>query len=190
MNVTGNLSGLDTADILSDGVSNTSTYNIGNYHRTGYLASADERLSDQLDIAVAYGRMGGFSANTGAVAEGGNGQERFLNGNDRNVAAANVSGRLPGTGTKFVASYGWVDAGTIVPRHVFTTQGVYMSPGLNIDIRQPLPPLFGMPGRMELTANLRNLLAQGYIPIASGNGSPLLIVQSPRAIRGGLNFIF
>ncbi|MBV8896839.1 MAG: hypothetical protein JO051_10035, partial [Acidobacteriaceae bacterium] len=184
------LSTLNSEDVLSDGASRTSTYNVGNYHRIGYIASADERFGDHLDAALAYGRMGGFMANSGAIAEGGNEQVRFLNQNDRNVAALNLSGRLPVAGTKFVASYGWVDAGTIVPRHVFTTQNVYVSPGLNIYLRQPLPSIFGLPGRMELTADLRNLLAQGYVPIASGNSSPLLIVQAPRAIRGGLNFIF
>jgi hypothetical protein len=47
-----------------------------------------------------------------------------------------------------------------------------------------------MPGRLELTADLRNLLAQGYIPLEAGDGRRLLIVQAPRSIRGGLNFVF
>jgi hypothetical protein len=187
INVAGNTAALNSDDLLSDGVSVTSTYNIGRYHRKGYIASADERLGDKLDVAVAYGRMGGFTANSGTVSTGA--AQAFLRGNDRNVAAANISGKVPMSGTTFTASYGWVDSGTIVPRHVFTTQSVYVSPGLNIDIRQPLPSIFGMPGRMEITADLRNLLAQGYIPVAEG-GQSLLVVQAPRAIRGGLNFIF
>jgi hypothetical protein len=189
VNVAGNLSGLDEADLLSDGVSTTSTYNIGRYHRQGYIASADSRVRDNFEMALAYGRMGGFTANAELAPAAGQGQP-FLHQNDRNVAAANLRAKIPLTGTMFVASYGWVDSGTIVPKHVFTTQNVYVSPGLNIDIRQPLPSVFGMPGRMEITANLRNMLAQGYIPIANGASSPLLIVQAPRAIRGGLNFIF
>jgi hypothetical protein len=189
MNVAGNLAGLDSLDLLSDGVSATSTYNIGNYHRKGYIASADERLGNNFDFAVAYGRMGGFSANATAVPGTGPAQH-FLSENNRNVAAANMNAKLPMTGTTLVASYGWVDSGTIVPRHVFTTQNVYISPGLNVELRQPLPSVFGMPGRMELTADLRNLLAQGYVPISEGSGNSLLIVQAPRAIRGGLNFIF
>ncbi len=83
-----------------------------------------------------------------------------------------------------------MDSGTVVPRHVFTTQSTYVEPGLNIDVRQPLPSFFGMPGHLELTADLRNLLAQGYLPFNTGDGHTLLIVQAPRAIRGGLNFIF
>jgi len=190
INVAGDLSPLDSGDLFTDGVSETSTYNVGNYRRKGYIASADERLGDNLDMAVAYGRMGGFTANNGPVGQGLNSQQRFLSEDNRNVAAANVNGKLPLTGTTFTASYGWVDSGTVVPRHVFTTQNVYVSPGLNIYVRQPLPSIFGMPGRMEITADLRNLLAQGYVPIADANGGSLLVVQAPRAIRGGLNFIF
>jgi hypothetical protein len=188
INVAGDLSPLDNLDLISDGVSATSTYNVGNYRRRGYIASADERLGENLDVAIAYGRMGGFTANSGA--QGLSDQQRFLSEDDRNVAAANVSGKLRRTGATFTASYGWVDSGTIVPRHVFTTQNVYVSPGLNIYVRQPLPSIFGIPGRMEITADLRNLLAQGYVPIAQGSGGSLLMVQAPRAIRGGLNFIF
>ncbi len=189
MYVAGNLAPLNSEDLLSDGVSTASTYNIGNYRRKGYVGSINDRLGDRLDVALVYGRMGGFTADPGQIAQSPGGQ-RFLSEHDRNVAAANVSGKVPVAGTMFTASYGWVDAGTIVPRHVFTTQNASVSPGLNIDVRQPLPSLFGMPGRMELTAHLRNLLAQGYLPIADGSQGSLLIVQAPRDIRGGLNFIF
>ena len=47
-----------------------------------------------------------------------------------------------------------------------------------------------MPGRIEMTAELRNLLAQGYLPLPSSDGSTLFLVQFPRTIRGGLSFIF
>ncbi len=83
-----------------------------------------------------------------------------------------------------------MDSGTVVPQHLFTTQNSRVSPGFNIYLRQPLPSIFGLPGRIELTADLRNLLAQGYLPIAAGTDGPMLIVQAPRSIRGGLNFIF
>ncbi len=190
INVAGNVASLDSEDLLSDGVSATSTYNVGNYRRSGYVASADQRLGDRWHAALAYGRMGGFSPNPAAVAQGLGDGKSFLSENNRNVAAVNVSGRMPVTGMIFKASYGWMDSGTIAPRHVFTTQNVYVSPGLNIEVRQPLPSIFGMPGRMEITADLRNLLAQGYVPIADGSDRSLLIVQAPRAIRGGLSFIF
>lgn len=190
VNVAGDLSPLNENDLFSDGVSTTSTYNIGHYDRSGYLASLDQRVSDTLDMAIAYGRMGGFTTDASELAESSGTQQRFLDEANHNVATANVRTRLPGTRTQITANYGWVDSGAVIPLHVFTTQNTYVSPGLNIIIKQPLPSFFGMPGRLELTADLRNLLAQGYLPLSAGEGGSLLVVQAPRAIRGSLNFIF
>jgi hypothetical protein len=83
-----------------------------------------------------------------------------------------------------------VDAGSFVPTHMFVTQNNIVTPGLNFAFQQPIPPLFGFPGHMELTADLRNLLAQGYIPVGNNSANQLLVVQAPRAIRGGLSFTF
>jgi Carboxypeptidase regulatory-like domain len=188
--VAGDTTPLDINDLLSDGVSTTSTYNVGHYERSGYLASVDQRVNDSLDVAIAYGRMGGFTTDENGVGQSWGVQEKFLNERNHNLATANVHARLPVTGTHITANYGWVDAGAVVPSHVFTTQNTYVSPGLNIVIRQPLPSFFGMPGRLELTADLRNLLAQGYLPLDAGDSRALLVVQAPRAIRGSLNFIF
>jgi hypothetical protein len=104
------------------------------------------------------------------------------------VAGANLRASIPASGTRITAGYGWVDTGTVIPLHVFTTQSNVVSPGLNFGLAQPLPSLFGLPGHLTLTADLRNLLAQGYIPV--GGAGQLLVVQSPRAIRGGLNLTF
>ena len=47
-----------------------------------------------------------------------------------------------------------------------------------------------LPWRMEATADLRNMLAQGYLPISMTNGQQMLLVEQPRSVRGGLSFIF
>ena len=187
--VAGNTSELAVNDLLSDGVSTTSAYNIGHYDRSGYLASVDQHVNDALDVALAYGRMGGFTTNGNGMQSAGV-EDKFLEERDHNLATANVRTHLPRAGTEITANYGWVDSGAVIPRHIFTTQNMYVSPGLNIMVRQPLPSLFGMPGRLELTAALQNLLAQGYLPLNGGDARSLLVVQAPRAIRGSLNFIF
>jgi hypothetical protein len=43
---------------------------------------------------------------------------------------------------------------------------------------------------MEALLDLRNLLAQGYIPVLGQDGQTLYLVQSARSIRGGLAFTF
>lgn len=189
INVAGDLSDLPAGNLLSDGMSLTSSYNIGHYHRTGYVASVNQRLTDTFHVALAYGRMGGFTTAAGGLNMTGDSPRGFLEENDHNVANADVEWRIPLTGTQFIASYGWADAGTFIPRHAFTTQSTYIAPGFNISLRQPIPSPFG-PGHFEFTADLRNLLAQGYVPIGTGSGNQMLIVQAPRAIRGGLNFVF
>ncbi|MBV9227645.1 MAG: TonB-dependent receptor [Acidobacteriaceae bacterium] len=189
INVAGNTSALDPQDLLSDNLSRTSTYNIGNYRRTGYIASVAQKWGDYFDTSLAYGRMGGFTADAASLAAK-IGDTGFLTDRNRNIAAVNMQAVLPSLGTQITADYGWVDSGTLVPRHVFATQNTYVAPGFNIYFRQPMPSFWGLPGRFEITADLRNLLAQGYLPFDTGGGHRLLMVQAPRAIRGGVSFIF
>jgi hypothetical protein len=101
-----------------------------------------------------------------------------------------LSGQLPVIGTRVVAGYEWSDARALTPGHVFLTQKFYPETGLSFRVRQPLPAWGGLPGRLEATAELRNLLAQGYLPVATPTGRQILLSNNPRAIRGGLAFIF
>jgi hypothetical protein len=57
-------------------------------------------------------------------------------------------------------------------------------------IRQPMPAIPGVRGRIEAYTELRNLLAQGYLPVAMAGGQQVLLVNTPRSLRGGLAFIF
>lgn len=187
-NVAGDTSILNSGNLLSDGVSKTEIYNIGAYKRNGALASVNQRVGELVDVSVAYGRMGGFTANSGF---GDGSLIPMLDERRHNVANASLNAKIPRSGTKLLANYGWMGSGSFVPQHYFMTQDSDIAPGLNLLVRQPLPSLFGMPGHLELTADLRNLLAQGYLPVAPGPaGHNLLVVQSPRGLRGGLNFIF
>jgi hypothetical protein len=158
VNVAGDLSSLNTGNLLSDGVSTTSIYNIGNYQRTGYIASVDQRVGTDVSIQAAYGRMGSFSATDIASAS--------MDTQDHNIATLGI------------------------PQHTFTTQNIAYAPGLNIAVRQPLPSLFGLPGHLELTGDLRNLLSQGYLPMGGAGANQLLIVEAPKAIRGGFSITF
>ena len=44
--------------------------------------------------------------------------------------------------------------------------------------------------RIEATADIRNILAQGYLPLTTADGQRILLVQNPRSVRGGLSFTF
>jgi hypothetical protein len=90
-----------------------------------------------------------------------------------------------------IASYQWNgDQRWAMSGHLYSTQSIRPRPGLNVYIRQPLPRIASLPWRMEATADLRNMLAQGYLTLNTADGRQLLLVETPRSIRGGLSFIF
>ena len=82
-----------------------------------------------------------------------------------------------------------MDYSAMMPSHYSLTQRAYPETGLNVRVRQPIPAFPGMPGRLEATAELKNGLGQGYLQVSEG-GQRVLLIQSPRAVRGGLSFIF
>ena len=127
-----------------------------------------------------------------AVLATGNADElrSLIRRSQRQWVRSRVSGVTPVTGTRFAASYEWSGSQALTPGHVYLTQRLYPETGLNIRVRQPLPMWSGLPGRIEASADLRNMLAQGYLPISLADGRRLVLAHSPRAVRGGLSFIF
>jgi hypothetical protein len=61
---------------------------------------------------------------------------------------------------------------------------------LSCFVRQPIPTLGFLPGHMEALIEVRNLLAQGYVPVVGQDGQTVYLVQAARSIRGGLAFSF
>ena len=107
------------------------------------------------------------------------------------AATMRIAATVPVSGTELIGSYQWTDdRRAVMPGWLYSTQSMRPLPGLNLYVRQPLPGLSALPWRVEATADLRNLLAQGYLPLTSASGQPIVLVQMPRSFRGGLSFIF
>lgn len=177
-------------DVLPDLGSDSSVFNLGKFKRWGYTASVTQSLGQRLEASVAYGR-GGALTTEGRELNSQDADElrRFIRVREKNWATARVSGTAPGAGTRINASYGWVDRRSMMPVHLYLAQRFSAEPGLNVSIRQPLPAVGGMPGRLEATAEFRNMLQQGYLQVAVP-GRTMLFTNSPKAVRGGLSFIF
>lgn len=184
LNALGDLSGLSAADLMPDIATTTTLLNIGHYNRNGIIASIDQKLNDNFEFGVAAGSMGGFVAGDRIA-----GMPGFLQSNNYPVASVNARLTVPRYETRIISEYEYVADGALVPEHIFATQQLYSEPGLNIIIRQPLPSFFGM-GKLELSGDIRNLLAQGYLPVTALDGHRMMLTQSPRTLRGGLNIIF
>jgi hypothetical protein len=178
-------------DLLPDISSQNSIFDAGSYHRSGLAASVSRALGDHVEIGSSFGSGGALApAGDGLTATSAEALRSRLQTVQRFWASARASARLPLTGTVITGSYQWMDYNnTIMPDHFYLTQSPYTEPGLNVRVRQPIPSVPGMPGRLEATAELQNGLAQGYLPVTEG-GQRVTLVQSPRALRGGLSFIF
>ena len=177
-------------DLLPDISSNSNVANIGSYSRVGFSGSITQRLGDRLDVSAAVGRSGVLEATRDdAVAAMDNLRSDLRTGQDY-WASARASVVLPGSGTRITGSYEWMPPGVMMPVHFSLTQDSPSEPGFNVHVRQPIPAVPGLPGRMEATADLQNLTAQGYLSLMTPDGRRLLLTQNPRAVRGGLSFIF
>jgi len=178
-------------DLLPDISSQNSVFDAGSYQRSGFAASVSQALGDRVQIGSSFG-SGGALAPTGQdlAANSAEALRSRLEVAQRFWVSARASAKLPVTGTIITGSYQWMDYNnTIMPDHFYLTQSPYTEPGLNVRVRQPIPSVLGMPGRLEATAELQNGLAQGYLPVTVGS-QHVTLVQSPRALRGGLSFIF
>ncbi len=102
--------------------------------------------------------------------------------------SASLSGRISRTGTHWRASYRWQPSDTVtaVAPYDMTTPDAY----LNVLLRQPLHCWHLLPSGVEALVDVRNLLAEGYRPFVTSDGSTLYFAQTDRSVRGGVSFTF
>jgi Carboxypeptidase regulatory-like domain len=179
-------------DLLPDISSQNSILDAGTYHRMGFASSVSRVFGDHVQLGASFGSSGALAAAPDQNQQSNTADtlRARLNTTQRFWASARASAKLPLTGTVITGSYEWMNYNdTIMPDHVYLTQSPYAATGLNVRVRQPIPSVPGMPGRLEATAELQNGFAQGYMPVTQA-GQQVTLVQSPRALRGGLSFIF
>jgi hypothetical protein len=180
------------ADVLPDLFSNTSTFDAGNLQSVGYNAGMTQNVGDRFSVTMICGSTGGLTTRPGDLSgDSGDDLRALIHSGRRQTATGRVSATLPKTGTRMIASYQWTtDRRFAMPGNIYTTDDMGPQPGLNVYIRQPIPGPSVLPWRMEATADLRNLMAEGYLPIGAAGGQQVLLVETPRGFRGGLSFIF
>src|ERR1700730_7323478 len=112
--------------------------------------------------------------------------QQFLTNQRRHAVAVKLSGTAPRTHTRWIASYRWVNGPALTPVDMFNASPGQSEPFLNIFLRQPIPSR----GHMEAIIDVRNLLAQGYVPVLGHDGQTVYLVQAARSVRGGVSFSF
>ncbi len=179
-------------DILPDLFTGTSTFNAGDFRTTGYTAAVTQNVGSNVTAMLMYGSTGGLTAdNRELVSNSPDELRSMIRAGRRQAATARITAVSPWTGTHLIASYQVAsDHRWASPGHLYSTGAVHPMPGLNLYLRQPIPRIPMLPWRMEATADLRNMLAQGYLPLGVVGGQNVILLETPRSFRGGLSFIF
>lgn len=178
----------ETGDVLPDLYSGTFSYQGNDFSTYGVRAVLQRKLLNDLTATLdyAYGGVLDLSRPDIELQDA----RDYIRTERRHAIAAKFSGNIPKSKTHWVASYRYTNGRTLTPVDLFNTSPGSADPYLNFFVRQPIPSkLVG--GHMELLVDIRNLLAQGYVPVMGSDGHTVYLVQSSaRSIRGGLAFNF
>jgi hypothetical protein len=176
--------------VLPDLFSRASTINGGRHFTRGYRVSYARKQADKLEAALGYANSGVLTPQADGIASNDVRDLRDSLAMERaDIVTASLSTTLPVAKSQVMSGYQWVSRPSAIAADMYNDFAASSEPGWNIRVRQPLP--FGAgPGKLELTADLRNLLKAGYIPIQTADGQTLYLLQAVRSYRGSLSFIF
>jgi hypothetical protein len=177
----------ESGDVLPDIYSGTFSYQGNDFSSSGMRVVLQRKLLSDLTATLdyAYGGVLDLSRPDVQLQDA----RDWIHSERRQAVAAKFSGMVPKSKTRWIASYRYAGGRTLTPVDEFNTSAGESGPYLNFCIRQPIPANF-MAGHMELLVDLRNLMAQGYVPVMGQDGHTVYLVQSARSVRGGLAFSF
>jgi hypothetical protein len=176
----------DGGMVLPDIYSGTFTYQGNDLKTEGMRIVVQQKLTRDITgtMDIDYGGVLTMENPGASLASA----QQWMGTRARHSVAGKISGVMPKTKAHWIASYRWIDGQALTPVDMFNTSPGQAAPYLNIYFRQPIPLIF--PGHVEALVDLRNLLAEGYVPVLGADRRTVYLVQSARAIRGGLNFTF
>ncbi|MGA3126405.1 MAG: TonB-dependent receptor [Candidatus Korobacteraceae bacterium] len=178
----------DANFLIDDPFSGNFYYNGGNFRTQGVRAVYSHPVANGLDATLDYAYGGVLTAPESLLQV--SQTSTALITAKRHSAAAKLSGTAPATKTRVIASYRWLSGSALTPVDLFNASAGQTDPYLSFFIRQPLPAMHILPSGLEALIDVRNLLAQGYRPVLSADGSTVYLVQGTRCIRAGLAFSF
>jgi hypothetical protein len=175
-------------DVLPDVYSGTFTYRGRDFQVSGMRFVLERKLTSDVTATLDYGYGGtlGLDKDNIPLEQA----RRDSTVRYRHAISGKLSGSAPKTKTRWMASYGWTGGRALTPVDMFNASAGQTDPFLDLFVRQPVPCMGSLPGHMDVIVEVRNLLAQGYVPVIGQDGRTVYLVQSARAVRGGVAFSF
>jgi hypothetical protein len=178
----------DSGEVLPDLYSGTFTYQGRNLDTRGLRVVLQRKVTSDITATLDYGYGGVLDLSKPDVNL--EDARDWTVSRNRHSVAAKVSGAVRCSKTRWIASYRWISGQALTPVDMFNASPGQADPYLNIFFRQPIPGTGFLPGHMEAMIDVRNLLAQGYVPVMGQDGHTVYLVQSARTVRGGVSFTF
>jgi hypothetical protein len=175
-------------EVLPDVYSGTFTYQGRNMDVHGVRMVVERKLTEDVSATVDYSYGGALDLDKDGLALDAARDHSVIR--NRQYVSGKLSGTAPHTKTRWIASYGWTSGRAVNPVDMFNSSAGQSDPFLDIFLRQPIPGTKSLPGHMDMLLEVRNLLAQGYVPVFGQDGRTVYLVQSARAVRGGVAFSF
>jgi hypothetical protein len=174
-------------DLLYDPSTELLTAAGQDYSTQGVLAEISEKIGVDTWISFSYAEGDALTMNAVASQETLKDALKGLQPHHAQMLAASLNGKVSSTGTYWRATYRNQSSGAVTAVDAFDTD--LPDPYLSFYVRQPIHCRM-VPSGMEALIDVRNLLAQGYRPFVSKDGSSLYFAQAERSLQGGLSFSF
>ncbi len=178
----------DSGEVLPDIYSGTFTYRGTKLDTNGVRAVLQRQLTSDLTATLdySYGGVLDLASEGQSLVTA----RSSLQTVSRHAIAGKMSGTIPRAKTHWITSYRWTSGEALTPVDLFNASPGQADPYLNVFVRQPIPHVGFLNVKMEALLEIRNLMAQGYVPVLGNDGRTVYLVQSARAVRGGVAFNF
>ena len=179
-------------NVLPNATSDGMNLNAGSYGSSGLRASISQSFGKHFEAGVIYSTGDALALVAAAQSAGASSFASEVQRRRDRMAAARLAARIPVSKTEVVASYGWIERGSLTAVDPSGLAELDVAPFLGVQIRQPLPPLSFLPGaHIEAVADLRNIAGEGYVRLRGSNAEdPLVLTPAYRSYCGGFSVQF
>ncbi len=182
------LADLAEGDVLYDGASGLMRVQGPDFSASGFVGSVRARIF--ADTWVSFAAADGKALEMSEVPDkvGLDQTLQAIHSQRAQAYAVSLSGKVNRTGTRWRTSYRWQPSESLTD--VAPYDNTIPDGFLTIYLRQPIHYGKLFPNGMEALVDVRNLLAEGYRPFVTSDGSTLYFAQTERSVQGGLSFTF
>lgn len=182
----GNLTALNAEEFLTDLAGSSVHYDAGAYSNRGFRVAYVTAWMDGMETMVGYVYGKGLAVRESEAVAGRSLREQ-LETRPAHALSARVAATLPGSLTRLSLTYQWLSESLLT--EVYAGEDA-VAPYLSLAVIQPLPSFFFIPEGLALRANVRNLLEEGTVEVATTDGTRLRLAPIHRSFRGGVSYQF